>query len=76
MTRWRPIGTAPGGGTKVDLWVEGRRFADCVRYEIIGIPVWLQQHNGSGSAVNGIPSHWMMPPDPPVIREGNRPPRG
>jgi hypothetical protein len=57
-TRWRPIAEAPKDGTPVELWAEGRRFANC--YWMAVTRRWID----AGGRVSK-PTHWRPLPDPP-----------
>ena len=72
---WQPIETAPKDGTIVDLWVGGKRHANCFWACAVGDNdgSWRQQWAEYDASSFGVfetvgkePTHWMPPPNPPI----------
>lgn len=67
MNDWKTIDTAPKDGTKVDLWMNGRRFVDC--YWSKKNNVWYclnSDKEGNRYKIYKEPTHWMPLPQPPT----------
>ena len=63
-SKWQPISTAPRDGTVIDLLTKcGMRFTD----------EWWDDEDGCWSCLlsDGMFSHWMPLPSPPVHRDTN-----
>lgn len=74
MTEWKPIETAPKDGTKIDLWVRGKRIPDAYWIKSSDDPEfadWAVKTYDShlcetvDSFVYSEPTHWMPLPEPP-----------
>lgn len=67
---WQPIETAPKNGTLVDLWFPGiGRKTDWEWWgDDLHEPGWCHRPKNGGYAYhpNTSPTHWMLPPKPPV----------
>lgn len=69
---WQPIETAPTDGTVVDLWANDERLPDC-KWKDENLYGWQQKYQETsdvffwlGSPPDFNPTHWMLPPKPPV----------
>lgn len=74
MTDWQPIETAPLDGTVVDVWGDGRRWANLNwndgnwrhSYWSLGRPANASKvHLRSNVYPSLNPTHWMPLPEPP-----------
>ena len=74
---WNPIESAPKDGTVIDLWLDGRREANCFwdadPEGSYGRACWRQQYSEAPGASFDVhwgewdagPTHWKHLPEPP-----------
>lgn len=70
MSEWQPIETAPKDGTDIDIWASfgsgGERYTNVSflrgAWRVLGVNELDQT---TYVEVDGTPTHWMLPPEPP-----------